>query len=167
MFSSFYAHIRPKHVWKLLHPYTHTCLHTSTLIYSLYTFTYFEVHTPTHDYILLRSYTPYNYVDTYTRINALHTFTYLYAYIRPIHVYIPYDHIHIIHDYILLCPYTPCTCLHTSWFTYLYKFTYVHAHIRIHIFIYIRPYSHIWLYISTAIYLFQFSHIIHTTKFHS
>jgi hypothetical protein len=162
MFTYFYAHIRPLQVYTLLRPYTpFTGLHTSTPIY-LYRFTYFYVYVPLSLYIFLRHYRLYTYLHTSTAI-YLYMFTDLYTHTCPIHdctllhtvhmrlqtstlIYLyeyKYLYAHIpIHECILLRPYPPYTCLHTSTDVCIYIFIsfyvlrrymliYFHAHIFI------------------------------------
>jgi hypothetical protein len=80
-FIYFYAY-----VYIFLRPYTETCLHTSTPV-QLCTFTYVYIHMPIQIYLRLPSFN-YTGLHTSTTIFALHMFTYFYAHIRPIDVYI-------------------------------------------------------------------------------
>jgi len=65
-----YAHGRPIHVYTHLRIYsTQTCLHTSTVIYAVYMFTYYRAHILIYDNLLLRPYTGTS-LEAYTPIHV-------------------------------------------------------------------------------------------------
>jgi hypothetical protein len=155
MFTYFYNHMRPIHVFIFLCPYR-------------FMITYFNGHIcHTHIYILLRTYT---YSSSYysTRLHALYMFIYFYAHILS-HGYIHlgrYDYAYLYTSTpIYLCMYVR---LHTSMpifalnmftninmFTAIYAqylSTYFYAHVPINIYKHLRSYIFTCLHTSAIIF---------------
>jgi len=163
------------HIYLYMITYIYICLHTASFIYLLLRFTYFytqgllspystiylNAHIPIYLYILLRPNMPYTYLHnstptyvyflTYYYDQYLYIITFIYAHVRPIHVY---PHLRI---------YTTQTSLHTSTVIHaVHMFTYYRAHIRIYDNILLRPYTSLEAYTPINLYMFTylFAHIL-------